>query len=71
MTEKLEERSMSLRDEALQLSGSGNGAKTKPQEPDWEGGGWQWFPVCPECHGIVSDYAKTCPHCQTPLVWEK
>lgn len=45
--------------------------KTKPQEPEWEGGGSWWFPVCPECHGVVTDYAETCPHCQTPLVWKK
>lgn len=72
MNENLENRSMSLRDEALQINRPSNGAKImpKPQEPEWEGGGGWWFPVCPECHGIISEYAETCPHCQTPLNWK-
>ena len=34
-----------------------------PQEKEMEGGGTMWFPVCPECHGIIGSQDHYCRHC--------
>lgn len=42
----------------------------KEQEPvpyEMEGGGSNWYPVCGECHGVISDQDSFCRHCGTPV----
>ena len=41
----------------------------KPVPVDLEGGGWNWWYVCEECHGQVDTKDKICPHCKSPLDW--
>lgn len=43
--------------------------KKKPAAVEMEGGGWNWWYVCEECHGAVDTKDKTCPHCKSPLDW--
>lgn len=38
-------------------------------EVEIEGGGWNWWYVCEECHGQVDTKDKICPHCKSPLDW--
>jgi rRNA maturation endonuclease Nob1 len=41
----------------------------KPAAVEMEGGGWNWWYVCEECHGAVDTKDKICPHCKSPLDW--
>ena len=41
----------------------------KPAAVEIEGGGWNWWYVCEECHGPVDTKDKICPHCKSPLDW--
>ena len=34
-----------------------------PQEMELEGGGYNWWYVCPECHGAVDRADHFCKHC--------
>lgn len=36
-------------------------------EVEFEGGGWYWFLVCSECHGILTGNEKNCPNCKKPI----
>lgn len=36
---------------------------------DLEGGGWNWWYVCEECHGQVDTKDEICPHCKSRLDW--
>ena len=36
-----------------------------------EGGGWNWFFVCDECHGAVEYKAEKCPQCGRRLNWDE
>ena len=40
-------------------------------EPELEGGGWVWFWVCGECHGIIDTKDEKCPHCGRKIRWDK
>ena len=42
----------------------------KPVQAEWEGGGWNWWHVCGECHGVIDWKDQICPHCKTPIQWE-
>ena len=35
----------------------------KPVPVEMEGGGYNWFEVCGECHGAVDPSWKFCPEC--------
>ena len=39
-------------------------------EAEIEGGGWHWWYVCSECHGILNERAKICPNCNLPINWD-
>ena len=41
----------------------------KPVPVEIEGGGYNWWFVCDECHGIVDTKDRICPHCKNPLDW--
>ena len=41
--------------------------RTIPQEIEIEGGGWNWWFVCPECHGAVDQEDSVCRHCGQAL----
>ena len=41
--------------------------KMIPQEIDVEGGGFNWWCVCPECRGIVDCTDHFCKHCGQAL----
>ena len=34
-----------------------------PQKIDVEGGGYNWWYVCPECHGAIDSKDHFCKHC--------
>ena len=34
-----------------------------PQEMETEGGGYNWWYVCPECHGAIDHRDRFCRHC--------
>ena len=34
-----------------------------PQEMETEGGGSNWWYVCPECHGAIDEQDRFCRHC--------
>lgn len=36
-------------------------------EVEFEGGGWYWFLVCSECHGVLTGNEKNCPNCKKPI----
>ena len=38
-----------------------------PQEMEIEGGGSNWWYVCPECHGAIDCKDKFCRHCGQAL----
>lgn len=40
----------------------------KPVPPDMEGGGYNWYPVCGACHGVIGDMDSYCKHCGTPVL---
>ena len=40
----------------------------EPVEPDIEGGGYNWYPVCGACHGVIGDMDSYCKHCGTPVL---
>lgn len=43
----------------------------KEQEPvplEMEGGGYNWYPVCGACHGVIGDMDSYCKHCGTPVL---
>ena len=45
--------------------------KLKEQEPvpsEMEGGGYNWYPVCGACHGVIGDMDSYCKHCGTPVL---
>ena len=37
--------------------------RNKPQEIEIEGGGYNWWYVCPECHGAIDRADHFCKHC--------
>ena len=39
--------------------------------PEIEGGGWNYFYVCSECHGFVNWHQDPCPHCGWRLNWNE
>ena len=39
-----------------------------PVEPEMEGGGYNWYPVCGACHGVIGDMDSYCKHCGTPVL---
>ena len=41
--------------------------KGTPVPYEMEGGGSNWYPVCGECHGVISDQDSFCRHCGTPV----
>lgn len=46
-------------------------ALLKEQEPvpsEMEGGGYNWYPVCGACHGVIGDMDSYCKHCGTPVL---
>lgn len=45
--------------------------RMKPVQREMEGGGYNWFFVCEECHGQVAGMDKYCRHCGHPLEDEK
>ena len=36
-----------------------------------EGGGWNWWFVCEECHAAVDPTQNICPVCGRRLKWEE
>ena len=43
----------------------------EPVPPEMEGGGYNWYPVCGACHGVIGDMDSYCRHCGTPVLKEK
>jgi len=37
--------------------------REKPKKIEIEGGGWNWWNVCPECHGPIDSKDHFCRHC--------
>lgn len=42
----------------------------KHAEVELEGGGWEWWYVCEECHGMVNYQQDICRNCGSILIWE-
>ena len=59
MIEELEER--------IAIMAEGN---ELTMEPDIEGGGYNWWYVCGECHGNITDRMKYFPWCGRKAVWK-
>ena len=38
-----------------------------PEEIEREGGGYNWWHICPECHGAVDSGDRFCRHCGQAL----
>ena len=45
--------------------------KQEPAEPEIEGGGWNWWYVCPDCHGAIDPGEEKCRHCGREIKWIK
>ena len=43
----------------------------KAVPPEIEGGAWDWFFVCGECHGLIDTKDDECPHCKRKIDWDK
>ena len=41
----------------------------EPVEAEIEGGGWNWWYVCGECHGAIDPNEQYCRHCGCPIIW--
>ena len=42
-----------------------------PTPAEIEGGGYTWFHVCGECHGIIDREDKFCKHCGNAVSWSE
>ena len=40
-------------------------------QPELEGGGWNWWYVCEECHGYLEWRAERCSGCGKKVVWDE
>lgn len=45
-------------------------AEMEPVPVELEGGGWNWWYVCGECHAAVGTGDKTCKSCKRKLSWK-
>lgn len=41
----------------------------RPVEAELEGGGWNWWYVCSECHTYLNSNDKVCRGCHKPIIW--
>ena len=48
---------------------TGSQEELKPVEAEIEGGGWNWWYVCGECHGAIDPKDEKCRHCGHPIIW--
>lgn len=39
--------------------------------PEIEGGHWNYFYVCSECHGYIKWKEKICPYCKRRINWNE
>ena len=42
----------------------------KPEPVEMEGGGSNWWYVCPECHGSVKYGTRFCGSCGKEIIWK-
>ena len=42
----------------------------KPEEAEIEGGGYNWWYVCPECHGHLKHGTRFCGSCGKEIIWK-
>ena len=40
------------------------------EEPEIEGGGSNWWYVCPECHGHIKHRTRFCGSCGKEIIWK-
>ena len=45
-------------------------SEEKTAEVEIEGGGWNWFYVCGECHSLVDSGQERCRQCGRRLIWD-
>ena len=43
--------------------------KEKHSKAELEGGGYNWWHVCGECHGAINDNDNYCKHCGAKVDW--
>ena len=41
-----------------------------PEPAEWEGGGSNWFYVCPECHVNIKQGTRFCMSCGKEILWK-
>lgn len=41
-----------------------------PEEPEIEGGGYNWWYVCPECHVHLKHGTRFCGSCGKEIIWK-
>ena len=41
-----------------------------PEEAEIEGGGYNWWYVCPECHGHLKHGTRFCMSCGKEIIWK-
>ena len=41
-----------------------------PEPAEWEGGGSNWFYVCPECHVHIKQGTRFCMSCGKEILWK-
>lgn len=42
----------------------------KPEEAEMEGGGYNWWYVCPECHVHLKHGTRFCQSCGKEIIWK-
>lgn len=42
-----------------------------PIPAEIEGGGYNWFTVCGECHGVIDPKDGFCKHCGVEISWNE
>ena len=47
-----------------------NNDVNEPVEPEFEGGGYSWYWVCGDCHGIIKQGEEVCHHCKRRIKWD-
>ena len=43
--------------------------KEKTSKAELEGGGYNWWHVCGECHGAINENDNYCKHCGAKVDW--
>ena len=61
------------RDQTIRLSvqfRDGMIRELMPEPAEWEGGGSNWFFVCPECHVHIKQGTRFCMSCGKEIIWK-